>query len=166
MSNRISSILRCGAGVAMMAAAVQASFADETVVLGVVGPLTGNIAHLGKDMENGARLAIEEANQKGLSIGGQKVTIQMNSQDDAGDPRTATQVAQRLVDEKSVGIVGHLQSGTSIPASKIYSDAAIVQVSPSATNPAYTQQGFKTTYRVVATDAQKDLHLRGMQPRE
>jgi branched-chain amino acid transport system substrate-binding protein len=143
------------AGLVILMAATQPSFADETVILGEVGPLTGNIAHLGKDMENGARLAVEDANQKGLVIGGQKVTLKLDSQDDAGDPRTATQVAQRLVDDKVVGVVGHLQSGTSIPASKIYSDAGLVQIAPSATNPAFTLQGLKTTFRVVATDAQQ-----------
>ncbi|MCM3468307.1 branched-chain amino acid ABC transporter substrate-binding protein, partial [Staphylococcus lugdunensis] len=109
----------------------------------------------GKDNENGARLAVEEINAKGLTIGGQKITLQLDPQDDAADPRQATQVAQKLVDDKVVAVVGHLNSGTSIPASKIYSDAGVVQISPSATNPAYTQQGFKTTYRVVATDAQQ-----------
>ncbi|MCM3500024.1 branched-chain amino acid ABC transporter substrate-binding protein, partial [Staphylococcus capitis] len=132
-----------------------AAQADDVVRIGHVAPLTGAIAHLGKDSENGARLAVEEINAMGLVIGGRKVTLQLDAQDDAGDPRTATQVAQRLVDDKVVGVVGHHNSGTSIPASKIYSDAGIVQISPSATNPTYTQQGFKTTYRVVATDAQQ-----------
>ena len=129
--------------------------ADTIVKIGHVAPLTGGSAHQGKDNENGARLAIEEINAKGLVIGGQKVTLQLDPQDDAGDPRTATQVAQKLVDDKVVAVVGHETSGTSIPASKIYSDAGIVQISPSATNPQYTMQGFKTTYRVVATDAQQ-----------
>ncbi len=131
------------------------AFADIVVKIGHVAPLTGGLAHQGKDCENGARLAVEEINEKGLVIGGQKVTLQLDGQDDAGDPRTATQVAQRLVDEKVVAVVGHETSGTSIPASKIYSDAGIVQISPAATNPTYTLQGFKTTYRVVATDAQQ-----------
>jgi branched-chain amino acid transport system substrate-binding protein len=129
--------------------------ADQTVKIGHVAPLTGEIAHLGKDNENGARLAIEEINAKGLTIDGQKITLQLDSQDDTADPRTATQVAQKLVDDKVVAVVGHLNSGTSIPASKIYSDAGIVQISPAASNPAYTLQGYKTTYRVVATDAQQ-----------
>ncbi|KWI43267.1 branched chain amino acid ABC transporter substrate-binding protein [Burkholderia stagnalis] len=129
--------------------------ADEIVRIGHVAPLTGAIAHLGKDSENGARLAVEEINAKGLVIGGTKVTLQLDPQDDAGDPRTATQVAQRLVDDKVAGVVGHHNSGTSIPASRVYRDAGIVQISQAATNPVYTQQGFKTTYRVVATDAQQ-----------
>ena len=129
--------------------------ADEIVRIGHVAPLTGAIAHLGKDSENGARLAIEEINAKGLVIDGRKITLQLDAQDDAGDPRTATQVAQRLVDDKVVGVVGHHNSGTSIPASRVYRDGGVVQISQAATNPTYTQQGFRTTYRVVATDAQQ-----------
>ena len=125
------------------------------VKIGHVAPLTGPIAHLGKDNENGARLAIEEINKAGLTIDGKKVALTLVPEDDAEDPKTATQVAQKLVDAKVVGVVGHLNSGTSIPASRIYSDAGITQVSPSATNPDYTKQGFKTTYRLVATDAQQ-----------
>ena len=125
------------------------------VKIGHVAPLTGPIAHLGKDNENGARLAIEEINKSGLTIDGKKVVLTLVPEDDAEDPKTATQVAQKLVDAKVVGVVGHLNSGTSIPASKIYSDAGITQVSPSATNPDFTNQGFKTTYRLVATDAQQ-----------
>ncbi|QWD96315.1 branched-chain amino acid ABC transporter substrate-binding protein [Polynucleobacter sp. MG-6-Vaara-E2] len=125
------------------------------VKIGHVAPLTGPIAHLGKDNENGARLALEEINKAGLTIDGKKVVLTLVPEDDAEDPKTATQVAQKLVDAKVVGVVGHLNSGTSIPASKIYSDAGITQISPSATNPDYTKQGFKTTYRLVATDAQQ-----------
>ena len=125
------------------------------VKIGHVAPLTGPIAHLGKDNENGARLALEEINKAGLTIDGKKVVLTLVPEDDAEDPKTATQVAQKLVDAKVVGVVGHLNSGTSIPASKIYSDAGITQVSPSSTNPDYTKQGFKTTYRLVATDAQQ-----------
>jgi branched-chain amino acid transport system substrate-binding protein len=129
--------------------------ASEIAKIGHAAPLTGGSAHLGKDTENGARLAIEEINSKGLVIGGQKILLEFDPQDDASDPRQAAQIAQRLVDDKVVAVVGHMNSGTSIPASKIYSDAGIVQISPAATNPVYTQQGFKTTYRVVATDAQQ-----------
>jgi branched-chain amino acid transport system substrate-binding protein len=128
---------------------------DVIVKIGHAAPLTGGAAHLGKDDENGARLAIEEINAHGLVIGGKKITLELDSEDDAGDPRQATQVAQKLVDDKVVAVIGHLNSGTSIPASRIYSDAGIVEISPSATNPTYTQQGFKTTYRLVATDAQQ-----------
>ena len=126
------------------------------VKIGSAEPLTTGIAHMGKDNENGARLAVEDVNQQGdLTIGGKKIRLELMGEDDAADPKTGTAVAQRLVDAKVVAVVGHLNSGVSIPASKIYSDAGIVQVSPASTNPAYTQQGFKTTYRTIATDAQQ-----------
>jgi branched-chain amino acid transport system substrate-binding protein len=139
----------------LLMAAMTLANADEVVRIGHVAPLTGGISHLGKDSENGARLAVEEINAKGLIIGGKRVTLALDPQDDAGDPRTATQVAQKLVDDKVAGVVGHLNSGTTIPASRIYRDGGIVQISQSATNPAYTQLGFATAYRVVATDAQQ-----------
>ena len=129
--------------------------AQEMVVrIGHAGPLTGNIAHLGKDTENGVRMAIDEANAKGISIGGKKVKFVMQSEDDGGEPRQATLVAQKLVDGKVQGLIGHVNSGTTIPASKIYHDAGIPQISPSATNPKYTLQGYKNAFRVVANDAQ------------
>ncbi len=155
MRNLYFKLLPVAAAALACATASSVASADEIVKIGHVAPLTGGIAHLGKDNENGARLAIEEINKKGLVIGGQKITLQLDPQDDAGDPRQATQVAQKLVDDGVVAVVGHLNSGTTIPASKIYSDAGIVQISPSATNPTYTQQGFKTAYRDVATDAEQ-----------
>src|SRR3984885_9031304 len=155
MNIKIQKLLPISAAAMLFASLATGAVADGVVKIGHVAPLTGGIAHLGKDNENGARLAVEEINAKGLTIGGQKITLQLDPQDDAGDPRTATQVAQKLVDDKVVGVVGHLNSGTSIPASRIYKDAGIVEISQAATNPAYTQQGFKTTYRVVATDAQQ-----------
>jgi branched-chain amino acid transport system substrate-binding protein len=130
---------------------------EQVVKIGHVGPLSGAIAHLGKDNENGARLAIEDLNAKGISIGGKKVKFVLVAEDDAADPKQGTAAAQKLVDAKVSGIVGHLNSGTSIPASKIYSDAGIPQISPSATNPKFTRQGYKTTFRVVADD----VHLGG-----
>lgn len=133
----------------------RAAQADELVRIGEAAPVTGPASYLGKDTENGARLAVEEINRGALVIGGRRITLVFDAQDDAGDPRQATQVAQKLVDDKVVAVVGHMQSGSTIPASRIYHDAGIVQVSPSATNPAYTRQGFATAYRVVATDAQQ-----------
>nr|WP_321965044.1 branched-chain amino acid ABC transporter substrate-binding protein [Paraburkholderia sp. J7] len=127
----------------------------ETVGIGVAVPLTGVIAHIGQDVANGAKLAVDEANAKGLVINGKKVTLKVIEENDAADPRTATQVAQKLVDDKVVAVIGHVTSGTTIPASKIYSDAGITQITPSATNPLYTAQGFRTTYRLIATDAQQ-----------
>ncbi|MEO7242784.1 MAG: branched-chain amino acid ABC transporter substrate-binding protein [Variovorax sp.] len=129
--------------------------ADAVVVkIGHVGPTSGSIAHLGKDNELGAKMAIEDLNSKHLKIGSKEAVFELLAEDDAADPKQGTAVAQKLVDSKVNGIVGHLNSGTTIPASKIYSDAGIPQISPSATNPKYTRQGFKTTFRVVADDTQ------------
>jgi len=127
---------------------------NAVVAIAHVGPTSGPIAHLGKDNENGALLAVEELNAAGVTIGGMKVTLKLMVEDDAADPKQGTAVAQKLVDAKVAGVVGHMNSGTSIPASRIYSNADIPQVAPSVTNPKYTRQGFKTTFRVVADDAQ------------
>jgi len=144
--------------VATLAALSTLAVAQEQVVkIGHVGPLSGAIAHLGKDNEYGARLAIEELNAKGVSINGKKVKLELVAEDDASDPKQGTAAAQKLVDAKVSGVIGHLNSGTTIPASKIYSDAGIPQISPSSTNPKYTRQGFKTAFRVVADD----VHLGG-----
>jgi branched-chain amino acid transport system substrate-binding protein len=142
------------------ASAAAADAGGEVVVkIGQVSPMTGPIAHLGKDNEFGARLAIEDLNAEGVEIGGKKVKFELVSEDDQADPKIGTQVAQRLVDAQVVGVVGHLNSGTTIPASKIYSDAGIPQISPSATNPDYTKQGYKTTFRVIANDVQQGKAL-------
>ncbi len=139
------------------AAAPAPAPAADVIKIAHVGPTSGAIAHLGKDNENGARLAVEELNATGVMIGGKKMKIELITEDDAADPKQGTAVAQKLVDAKVQGVIGHLNSGTSIPASKLYSDAGIPQISPSATNPKYTRQGFKTTFRVVADD----VHLGG-----
>ncbi|MDL5034723.1 branched-chain amino acid ABC transporter substrate-binding protein, partial [Pelomonas sp. APW6] len=130
---------------------------DLVVKIGHVGPTSGGIAHLGKDNELGARMAIDELNAKGVMIGGKKAKFELLAEDDAGDPKQGTAAAQKLVDSKVNGVIGHLNSGTSIPASKVYSDAGVPQISPSATNPKFTRNGYKTTFRVVADD----VHLGG-----
>lgn len=128
---------------------------EVTVKLGHVAPMTGPQAHLGKDNENGAKLAVEELNAQALEIGGAKIKFELLAEDDQADPKQGTIVAQKLVDAKVNGVIGHLNSGTTIPASKLYSDAGIPQISPSATNPKYTQQGFATAFRVMANDIQQ-----------
>jgi len=140
------------AAVALCAAAAYSQ--EQVVKIGHVAPTSGAIAHLGKDLENGARMAIEELNAKGVVIGGRKVKFVLQAEDDAADPKQGTATAQKLVDEKVSGVVGHLNSGTTIPASRIYSEAGIPQISPTATNPKYTRQGYKTAFRLVADDAQ------------
>jgi len=137
--------------VGLLAAAASVS-AQEVVKIGHVGPVSGPQAHYGKDNENGARMAVEDLNAKGVTIGGKKVKLELVAEDDAADPKQGTAAAQKLCDAKVNGVVGHLNSGTTIPASKIYNDCGIPQVTPSATNPKYSQQGFKTAFRILAND--------------
>lgn len=141
-------------GAMALAIAGNANAAEQVVKIGHVAPISGGIAHIGKDLENGVRMAIEEQNAKKIVIGGNTIKFELLAEDDAADPRQATSVAQKLVDAKVNGVIGHLTSGTTIPASRIYHNAGIPQISPGATNPKYTQQGYNTTFRVVANDSQ------------
>lgn len=137
-----------------------ASNAGEQIVkIGQAGPLSGGTSNVGKDVDNGAKMAIDEINAEGkLTINGQKIKLELQSEDDAGDPRQGVTVAQKLVDSKVVAVVGHVNSGVSIPASSIYAAAGLVQISPASTNPEYTLKANKTpkgnvsAYRIVATD--------------
>ncbi|AXQ28829.1 branched-chain amino acid ABC transporter substrate-binding protein [Solimonas sp. K1W22B-7] len=142
-------------GATASGAAPKAADGALVVKVGHASPLTGPQAHLGKDNENGVRLAIDELNGKGFEIGGKKVHFELLSEDDQADPRVATTVAKKFVDDQVNVIIGHLNSGTTIPASRIYNDAGIVEVSPSATNPKYTQQGYAGAFRVMANDVQQ-----------
>jgi branched-chain amino acid transport system substrate-binding protein len=127
--------------------------AQQVVKIGHVGPVSGPNSHLGKDNENAARMAIDELNAKGFTVNGQKVTLQLVAEDDGSDPKQGTAVAQKLVDAKVKGVIGHLNSGTSVPASKIYNDAGIPQISPATTATQYTKQRVPGAFRVVANDA-------------
>ena len=129
--------------------------AGTTVTIAHAGPLTGSIAHLGKDDENGVALAVAQANAQKLTIGGKPVTFRMQSEDDQADPKVGTTVAQKLVDAKVAAVIGHLNSGVTIPASEIYAKAGIPMISGSATNPAVTERGIKTVFRTVARDDQQ-----------
>jgi branched-chain amino acid transport system substrate-binding protein len=140
---------------ASTAPAAPAAPAGVTVKLAHAGPLTGSIAHLGKDDENGVALAVAHANERKLTIDGRLVTFQMQSEDDQADPKVGTTVAQKLVDAKVAAVIGHLNSGVTIPASEIYSRAGIPMVSGSATNPDVTERGLKTVFRTVARDDQQ-----------
>ena len=158
MKNIQIGISAIAAAIALIGCGQQSSSgggAGAEVKIGHVGPLTGGIAHLGKDNENGARLAVEEANAAKIKIDGKDVKFTLVAEDDQADPKVGTTVAQKLVDAKVVGVVGHLNSGTSIPASPIYNQAGIPVISGSATNPKLTEQGFKTQFRVVGRDDQQ-----------
>ncbi len=154
----MTSHIKTGFAVMALSFACCMSYAADDikiVKIGSAAPTTGAIANLGKENENGARLAVEDINRHGLVVGGQKIKLELVAVDDQADPRQGTQVAQRLVDDGVVAVVGHLNSGVSIAASRIYHDAQVLQISPDSTNPQFTQQGFNTTYRLVATDAQQ-----------
>jgi len=142
--------LIAAASVALLAGAASAQ--DMVVKIGHVGPVSGAQAHYGKDNENGARMAIEDLNAKGVTIGGKKVKLELVAEDDAADPKQGTAAAQKLCDAKVAGVVGHLNSGTTIPASAVYNQCGIPHITPSATNPKLTTQGFKTTFRMLAND--------------
>lgn len=142
------------AGILVLSGNIQA----QTIVkIGTASPMSGALAHWGKDNSSGVLMAIEELNAKGVVIGGRKVTLELQTEDDAADPKQGTAVAQKMADAGVKGVIGHQNSGVSIPASRIYSDAGIPQISPASTNPKYTRQGYKTAFRVVADD----VHLGG-----
>lgn len=139
--------------VATLATLAGLAAAQEMVVkIGHVAPVSGPQASYGKDNENGARMAIEDLNKAGVVIGGKKVKLELVAEDDAADPKQGAAVAQKLCDAKVAGVAGHLNSGTTIPASKIYHDCGIPMVTPSATNPNLTKPGYKTTFRLLAND--------------
>jgi branched-chain amino acid transport system substrate-binding protein len=137
------------------APAAPAEPAGTTVTIAHAGPLTGSIAHLGKDDENGVALAIAQSNDKKIVIDGKPVTFKMVSEDDQADPKVGTTVAQKLVDAKVAAVIGHLNSGVTIPASDIYNKAGIPVISGSATNPTLTERGLKTVFRTVGRDDQQ-----------
>lgn len=137
---------------AIAAAAGLASAQEQVVRIGHVAPLSGAQAHYGKDNENGVRMAIEDLNKQNITIGGKKIKFEIQAEDDAADPKQGTAAAQKLCDAKVAGVVGHLNSGTTIPASKVYNDCGIPHVTGAATNPNLTKPGYKTTYRIIAND--------------
>jgi branched-chain amino acid transport system substrate-binding protein len=138
---------------AAVALAAGGAYAQDMVVkIGHVAPMSGSQAFYGKDNENGARMAVDDLNAKGVTIGGKKAKFELVAEDDGADPKQGTSAAQKLCDAKVNGVVGHLNSGTTIPASKIYNDCGIPHITPSATNPKLTQNGYKTTFRLLAND--------------
>ena len=143
--------LTAAATLALVAGAVTAQD-TQVIKIGHVGPVSGPQAHYGKDNENGARMAIEELNSQNITIAGKKIRWEIQAEDDAADPKQGTAAAQKLCDAKVAGVVGHLNSGTTIPASKVYNDCGIPHVTGAATNPALTKPGYNTTFRIIAND--------------
>ena len=144
--------LKLTAVAALSLVAVAAMAQEQVIKIGHVGPVSGPQAHYGKDNENGSRMAIEDLNTQNITINGKKIKWEIQAEDDAADPKQGTAAAQKLCDAKVAGVVGHLNSGTTIPASKVYNDCGIPHVTGAATNPALTKPGYKTTFRIIAND--------------
>ena len=144
--------LKLTVAAAFAAVAGMALAQEQVVKIGHVAPVSGAQAHYGKDNENGARMAIEDLNAKGVTIGGKKIKFEIQAEDDAADPKQGTAAAQKLCDSKVAGVVGHLNSGTTIPASKVYHDCGVPMVTGAATNPTLTKPGYNTTFRIIAND--------------
>lgn len=140
------------ASAAAAVAGIAAAQDVQVVKIGHVAPISGAQAHYGKDNENGVRMAIEDLNAQNVVIGGKRIRFEIQAEDDAADPKQGTAAAQKLCDAKVAGVVGHLNSGTTIPASKVYNDCGIPHITGAATNPNLTRPGYKTTYRIIAND--------------
>lgn len=124
----------------------------NVIKIGAAGQLTGPEAVFGNDMLNGVKLAIEEWNAKGGVLGKK---IELVPGDDQAEPRQAVAVANKLVNEGVVGVIGHFNSSCSIPASEVYHKAGIPEISHASTNPKLTEQGFDNVFRVCGRDDQQ-----------
>ena len=134
------------------APAATAAGGEAAVTIGHVAPLSGAQAHYGKDNENGVRMALEDLNAQGLTIGGRRVRFELAAEDDAGDPRQGAAAAQKLCDQRVAGVVGHLNSGSTLPAAKVYAGCGIPHITASASNPDLTRAGYPTSFRLIAND--------------
>lgn len=125
--------------------------ADTVVRIGLASPLSGPQAHYGIDNRDAAQMAVDELNARPPVVAGQRLRFVLVAADDGADPRMAVPVAQRLVDAGVRAVIGHFNSGVTIPAARIYAAARIPQLSAS-TSPAYTGAGYKSAFRLVASD--------------
>ncbi|MCA2997501.1 MAG: branched-chain amino acid ABC transporter substrate-binding protein [Rhodocyclaceae bacterium] len=150
-------VVGCGKEEPKVEPAKPAAPAEPTIMVKIAhaGPLTKKTPHLGKDDENGVALAIDQTNAKKIKIDGKVLKLEMISKDDEGDAKVGTTIAQQLVDAKVAAVIGHLNSGVTIPASEIYDKAGIPTISGSATNPTITERGLKTVFRTVGRDDQQ-----------
>ena len=134
--------------------AIGTAYAAEpmSVTIGSAAPMSGPQASFGQDNTNGVRMAIDDLNAEHFKIGGHAVQWKIDAEDDQADPKQATTVAQKFVDEKVNGVVGHLNSGCTFPATRIYQNAGIPNITPSSTDPKIAKQGFDTFFRIIAND--------------
>ena len=136
------------AGVAL----VSCQKGQDTIKIGLAAVQSGSDAQIGLTMLQGSQIAIDEWNAKGGVLGKQ---IESISLDDEGNPQKANTVAHNLVDDGVVAVLGHLNSSCTIPASIVYNDAKIIQITPGSTNPKYTEQGFPYAFRICGRDDQQ-----------
>jgi branched-chain amino acid transport system substrate-binding protein len=139
----------------LVLAATLASFGSAAwaqIVIATAGPMTGQYASFGEQMRRGAEMAVADLNAKG-GVMGKKLVLKVG--DDACDPKQAVAVANQFASDKVVFVAGHFCSGSSIPASKVYTEEGILQMSPASTNPKLTDEGGPNVFRVCGRDDQQ-----------
>src|ERR671913_162805 len=139
-------------GVALGLGLAFASAANAQIKIGVAGPITGPNAAFGAQLKNGVEQAVEDIHPAG-GINGQK--LQMVVGDDVSDPKQGVSVANKFVSESVKLVVGHFNSGVSIPASEVYQESGILQITPASTNPRFTERGMWNTFRTCGRDDQQ-----------
>ena len=125
---------------------------EDVIKIGIAGPMTGDQAKMGTDFKNGVSLAVEEWNSKG-GVLGKKIAVVVS--DDQHDPKQAVSVANKMVNEGVVGVIGHFNSSCSLPASDVYNRAGIPMLTPGSTNPQLTEKGYKGVSRICGRDDQQ-----------
>jgi branched-chain amino acid transport system substrate-binding protein len=140
------------AGVALTFGLVAANAARADVKMGVAGPITGSIASFGAQLKNGAEQAVEDINKEG-GILGQKIVLSVG--DDNADPKQGVSVANKFAGEGVKFVIGHFNSGVSIPASEVYNDAGMLMISPASTNPTLTERKMWNVFRTCGRDDQQ-----------
>ncbi|HEV7874525.1 MAG TPA: branched-chain amino acid ABC transporter substrate-binding protein, partial [Enterovirga sp.] len=146
MQKRILAGLALGLGLAV------SGTAQAQIKLGVAGPTTGNNAAFGAQLKNGAEQAVADINAAG-GVMGQKIAIQAG--DDAGDPKQGVSLANKMAADGVKWVVGHFNSGVSIPSSEVYQEAGMIQITPASTNPKFTERGMWNTFRTCGRDDQQ-----------
>ncbi|HEY0203557.1 MAG TPA: branched-chain amino acid ABC transporter substrate-binding protein [Acetobacteraceae bacterium] len=126
--------------------------AQAQIRVATVGPMTGEYAAIGVQMKAGAEQAVADINKAG-GVNGQQLVLEVG--DDACDPKQAVSVANQMASRKVAVVAGHYCSGSSIPASKVYGEEGVLQISPASTNPKYTDEGSWNTFRVCGRDDQQ-----------
>src|SRR5262249_27275154 len=125
----------------------------DTITIGMAGPITGDLAEFGAQLVRGATMAVADINKAGGVLGKQ---LKLEKGDDQCDPKQAPIVANDLVAKKVVFVAGHFCSGSSIPASSVYSEEGILQITPASTNPKFTDEApGKLTFRTCGRDDQQ-----------